>query len=114
MRFGKKHWPIRVSKPSDRKTTDSYFDTLRHAPLPPCANRVRRPGYTTIGLTMSGREQAAAGHKAGVAHGGVSIEDPPGIRESAAGKLYLAYLRDPAEVVRRAVRLRAGSPAPRG
>ena len=34
-------------------------------------------------------------HDAGVASGGNSIEDPPGWREGAAGKLYLAYLRDP-------------------
>ena len=30
------------------------------------------------------------------ANGGKSIEDPPGWREGAAGKLYLCYLRDPA------------------
>ena len=30
-----------------------------------------------------------------VAAGGTAIEDPPGVREGAAGKLYLAYLRDP-------------------
>ena len=29
------------------------------------------------------------------ANGGKSIEDPPGWREGAAGKLYLGYLRDP-------------------
>ena len=38
---------------------------------------------------------AHAFHDAGVAAGGKSIEDPPGWREGAAGKLYLAYLRDP-------------------
>jgi hypothetical protein len=36
-----------------------------------------------------------AWHDAGVANGGKSIENPPGIRQSAAGKLFLAYLRDP-------------------
>jgi catechol 2,3-dioxygenase-like lactoylglutathione lyase family enzyme len=46
----------------------------------------------TIGFTMSSPEQA---HKAGVANGGTSIEDPPGIRQGAAGQMYLAYLRDP-------------------
>ena len=49
----------------------------------------------TIGFLMSGPEQANAWHMAGVANGGVSIEDPPGIRQGAAGQLYLAYLRDP-------------------
>ena len=49
----------------------------------------------TIGFTMSSPEQAAAWHKAGVANGGTSIEDPPGVRQGAAGAFYLAYLRDP-------------------
>ena len=39
---------------------------------------------------------ADAWHAAGVANGGVTCEDPPGWRESAAGgHIYLAYLRDP-------------------
>jgi catechol 2,3-dioxygenase-like lactoylglutathione lyase family enzyme len=46
----------------------------------------------TIGFTMSSAEQGAAWHKAGVANGGTSIEDPPGVR---GGQTYLAYLRDP-------------------
>ena len=46
----------------------------------------------TIGFSMSGREQVDAWHKAGVANGGTSIEDPPGVRPHGA---YLAYLRDP-------------------
>jgi catechol 2,3-dioxygenase-like lactoylglutathione lyase family enzyme len=49
----------------------------------------------TIGFLMSGPEQARAWHDAGVANGGTSIEDPPGIREGAGMKVYLAYLRDP-------------------
>ena len=49
----------------------------------------------TIGFLMSGPEQANAWHKAGVENGGTSIEDPPGIRQGAAGQMYLAYLRDP-------------------
>lgn len=49
----------------------------------------------TIGFTMDSQEQADAWHKAGVANGGKSIEDPPGIRQGAAGPMYLAYLRDP-------------------
>lgn len=50
----------------------------------------------TIGLAMDSPEQADAWHAAGVANGGTAIEDPPGVREGAAGKIYLAYLRDPA------------------
>ena len=49
----------------------------------------------TIGFTMSDAKQAEAWHKAGVANGGTSIEDPPGVRQGAAGQMYLAYLRDP-------------------
>jgi catechol 2,3-dioxygenase-like lactoylglutathione lyase family enzyme len=49
----------------------------------------------TIGFAASSPAKADAWHAAGVAAGGTSIEDPPGVREGAAGKLYLAYLRDP-------------------
>ena len=49
----------------------------------------------TIGLRMDGPETVKAWHAAGVANGGTSIENPPGIREFPGAKLYLAYLRDP-------------------
>ena len=49
----------------------------------------------TIGFACSSPQQADAWHAAGVANGGTSIEDPPGVREAGVGKLYLAYLRDP-------------------
>lgn len=49
----------------------------------------------TIGFTMSDAKQAEAWHKAGVANGGTSIENPPGVRQGATGQIYLAYLRDP-------------------
>ena len=49
----------------------------------------------TIGFAMDSPEQADAWHAAGEAAGGKPIEDPPGWRENATGKLYLAYLRDP-------------------
>ncbi|MDE2404312.1 MAG: VOC family protein [Sphingomonadales bacterium] len=48
----------------------------------------------TIGFTMT-PEQADAWHAAGVANGGATCEDPPGVREAPFGKMYLAYLRDP-------------------
>ena len=50
----------------------------------------------TIGFTMASPELVDAWHIAGIAHGGTAIENPPGIRENAMLKLYLAYLRDPA------------------
>ena len=46
-------------------------------------------------LRLRQPEEVDAWHAAGVAAGGTSIEDPPGFRENAFGKLYLAYLRDP-------------------
>ena len=49
----------------------------------------------TVGFAMEGPEQAKAWHDAGVAAGGTSIEDPPGVREGGFGAMYLAYLRDP-------------------
>lgn len=50
---------------------------------------------STIGVTLDSPEQVQAWHEAGVAAGGTSVEDPPGIRQGAFGPLYLAYLRDP-------------------
>jgi catechol 2,3-dioxygenase-like lactoylglutathione lyase family enzyme len=47
----------------------------------------------TIGFKTASEAQAKAWHDAGVANGGASIEDPPGVRPG--GTLYLAYLRDP-------------------
>lgn len=50
---------------------------------------------STLGFSVKSVAQADAFHAAGVANGGTTCEDPPGYREGAAGKLYLAYLRDP-------------------
>ena len=50
----------------------------------------------TIGFKVDSPEQGDAWHAAGLANGGTSCEDPPGIREGEMGKMYLAYLRDPA------------------
>jgi len=49
----------------------------------------------TIGFKCSSPEQVQAFHDAAVAHGGVSIEEPPGMRDNGFGSLYLAYVRDP-------------------
>jgi catechol 2,3-dioxygenase-like lactoylglutathione lyase family enzyme len=51
---------------------------------------------STIGFAADSPEAVHAWHAAGVAAGGVACEDPPGVREGATMKLYLAYLRDPA------------------
>ena len=46
----------------------------------------------TIGFSVSDTKQGDAWHAAGVANGGTTAEDPPGVRP---GGPYLAYLRDP-------------------
>jgi len=51
---------------------------------------------TTIGFAAKSPAEADAWHAAGVANGGTTCEDPPGVRTGAMGSLYLAYLRDPA------------------
>ena len=50
---------------------------------------------STIGFAAENPAAADAWHAAGLAHGGITCEDPPGVREGGNGKLYLAYLRDP-------------------
>jgi catechol 2,3-dioxygenase-like lactoylglutathione lyase family enzyme len=49
----------------------------------------------TIGFAAASPAEVDAWHKAGASNGGTAIEDPPGVRQGAAGELYLAYLRDP-------------------
>ena len=50
---------------------------------------------STIGFAAETPEIADAWYAAGIANGGTSCEEPPGVREGSIGKLYLAYLRDP-------------------
>ena len=49
----------------------------------------------TIGFKCSSAEQVKAFHDVGVAHGGTTCEDPPGLRESSLGAMHLSYVRDP-------------------
>ncbi|MEM0952788.1 MAG: VOC family protein [Pseudomonadota bacterium] len=49
---------------------------------------------STIGFSVTGPEQGDAWHAAGLASGGTTCEEPPGIRDGAM-PMYLAYLRDP-------------------
>lgn len=49
----------------------------------------------TIGFKCHSAEQVKAFHDVAVSHGGISIEDPPGPRESPMGVMHLAYVRDP-------------------
>lgn len=50
---------------------------------------------TTIGFKCDSPEQVRRFHDVAVAHGGTSIEDPPGPRQGSVGAMYLAYVRDP-------------------
>ena len=49
----------------------------------------------TIGFKCSSPEQVQQFHDTAIAHGGTSIEQPPGLREGKLGAMYLAYVRDP-------------------
>ncbi|MCU0932690.1 MAG: VOC family protein [Serpentinimonas sp.] len=49
----------------------------------------------TIGFKCSSPEQVLQFHDVAVAHGGTSIEDPPGLRSGKMGSMHLAYVRDP-------------------
>ena len=74
--YGRRGAVLMVSKPIDGKPAS-------------------RANGGTIGFAFDSPEEVDAWHAAGVAAGGTAIEDPPGWRENAFGKLYLAYLRDP-------------------
>jgi catechol 2,3-dioxygenase-like lactoylglutathione lyase family enzyme len=50
---------------------------------------------STIGFKCGSPEQVQQFHDVAVAHGGTSIEEPPGPRQGPAGVLHLAYVRDP-------------------
>ena len=55
-----------------------------------------RGNGSTVGFSAKTPELVDQWHAAGLAAGGTSCEDPPGVRSGANGKLYLAYLLDPA------------------
>ena len=51
----------------------------------------------TLGFLAPSTDAVDAWHAAGVANGGTTAENPPGIRHATEGRtVYLAYLRDPA------------------
>lgn len=49
----------------------------------------------TIGFKCNSLEQVKLFHDTAIAHGGQSIENPPGLRESPMGAMNLGYVRDP-------------------
>lgn len=50
----------------------------------------------TVGFMCTSPQQVDAWHAAGIASGGETCEDPPGVRTGRGGQAYVAYLRDPA------------------
>ena len=63
--------------------------------VPIDGNTVRAGNGSTIGFSAAEQKFVDSWHRTGLLNGGQTIEDPPGLREGAAGQLYLAYLRDP-------------------
>lgn len=49
----------------------------------------------TVGFKCDSPDQVKQFHDTAIAHGGSSIEEPPGPREGKMGVLHLAYMRDP-------------------
>lgn len=49
----------------------------------------------TIAFKCNSPEHVKEFHDVALAHGGASIEDPPGLREGSLGPMHLAYVRDP-------------------
>lgn len=101
---------------ASRKFYDAILGTMGHAPavqdekgryfyftdsgifsisIPIDGQPATAANGSTIGFAAASPEIADAWHAAGVANGGTTCEELPGVREGAIGKLYLAYLRDP-------------------
>lgn len=49
----------------------------------------------TIGFRCTSPEQVKEFHDVAIAHGGRSIEEPPGLRSGSMGPMHLTYVRDP-------------------
>lgn len=50
---------------------------------------------STLAFRCDTEARVRAFHDTAIAHGGVSIEDPPGLRALGPNRYYLAYVRDP-------------------
>jgi catechol 2,3-dioxygenase-like lactoylglutathione lyase family enzyme len=50
---------------------------------------------TTVAFRCTSPEEVQRFHDVAIAHGGTSIEDAPGPRETSFGRAVLAYVRDP-------------------
>src|SRR5476649_107660 len=80
---------------NDLEKAKSFYDALLGTlGVPPGRVDRHRVFYRTPTGVFS-VSKPIDGKAATPANGGKTCEDPPGVREGAAGKLYLAYLRDP-------------------
>ncbi|MCH1551081.1 MAG: VOC family protein [Pseudomonadales bacterium] len=50
---------------------------------------------STIGFLCNSPAQVKTFHDVAIAHGGTSVEDPPGAREGSMGTMHLCYFLDP-------------------
>ena len=50
---------------------------------------------STIGFSCDSAEQVKEFHDVALANGAISIEDPPGLRNTSTGKKHLCYFLDP-------------------
>jgi hypothetical protein len=84
---------------ASKKFYDALLGTLGIGPG--IANRNRyfyRSPTGSFAITTPINGEAAThgnGSTIGIANGGTTCEEPPGLRDGSVGKLYLAYLRDP-------------------
>ena len=88
--IGKNHYP-RMLNQTAWNNLRSFATIIEHNDGEPATHG----NGSTIGFAAADPAAADAWHAAGLANGGTTCEDPPGVREGTAGKLYLAYLRDP-------------------
>ena len=58
-------------------------------------NKATSGNGMTIAFNVKSEEEGNLWHQTGIDNGGISVEDPPGIRDYGEMKIYLAYLRDP-------------------
>lgn len=88
--LGHKGMPISASAHVYRSSTGFLRLTL------PIDGRPASAGNGgTIGFHCSSPSMVDRWHAAGASRGGSPIEEPPGIRDSPLGRVYVAYLRDP-------------------
>ncbi|AOK36209.1 VOC family protein [Burkholderia cenocepacia] len=73
----------------------SHGDTLLTIAIPLNGKPAHGANGGTIGFRIDSREKVDAWHAASMANGGTTCEDPPGVRDTPVGQLYLAYMRDP-------------------